>query len=116
MQQIVIDHARHKHAKMRGGGRKRQAFDETLLPATARVAPAQLTAVGRAIDEFSARSVEAERAAEYFRLHFFAGLTYEQIATSCGAGVATVRRGCDYARASLRRILAMGELDHEPSD
>lgn len=116
MQHIVIDHARHKHAKVRGGGRKREAFDENLLPAMTRAAPAQLTAVGLAIDEFAGKSAEAERAAEFFRLHFFAGLTYEQIATSCGASQATVRRGCDYARASMRRILTQREMDHEPPD
>lgn len=116
MQQIVIDHARRKHAKIRGGGRKRQVIDEDLLPAIAKVAPAQLAAAGRAIDDFAGRSPEAGRAAEYFRLHFFAGLTYEQIATSCGTSVATVRRGCDYARAALRRILATEGLDHESLD
>jgi RNA polymerase sigma factor (TIGR02999 family) len=116
MQHIVIDHARYKHAKVRGGGRKRESFDEDLLPAMTRAAPEQLAAVGLAIDEFAGRSAEAERAAEFFRLHFFAGLTYEQIATSCGTSQATVRRGCEYARASMRRILTQGELDHGPPD
>jgi RNA polymerase sigma factor (TIGR02999 family) len=113
MQHVVIDHARQRQTKTRGGGRRRLQYDEAAFPAIVRAAPEQLTAVAAAIDEFARQSPEAERAGEFFRLHFFAGLTYDQIATSCGTSSATVRRGCEYARASLRRALELGDYGHE---
>jgi RNA polymerase sigma factor (TIGR02999 family) len=104
MRQIVIEHARQRHALKRGGNQV-----EVELDAALDLADADL---GRALEVDTAlRSLE-QRDGDLARLvewHFFGGLTFDEIAGMTDRHERTVRRDWELARAFLRR-----ELDAAP--
>lgn len=76
MKHIVIDHAR-KRATMRRGGNSRQIDLGALIPVVARVDPfEQLIDLERQLEKLAARK---PRLAETFDLHYFGGLTFDEI-------------------------------------
>ncbi|WP_263366531.1 ECF-type sigma factor [Edaphobacter bradus] len=101
MRHILVDHARAHRADKRGGGAVQITFDENLEVA------------GRsgvdvlAVDEALTRLAEFDpRQARILELHFFAGLTFEEIALQLGVSERTVKRDWTMARAWLRQELA----------
>jgi RNA polymerase sigma factor (TIGR02999 family) len=100
MRQILVDHARARHAEKRGGIRIRVPLDDSLttnefsLDDIAELDEA-LSALGKA-DARSARIVE---------LRFFGGLTNEEIAELLDISDRTVIRDWEFARAWLYRFL-----------
>jgi RNA polymerase sigma factor (TIGR02999 family) len=96
MRQILVDHARKQFAAKRGSGDCPVEFDETHI-ATDR--PPELVALGDALEELVRLD---ERKARVTVLHYFGGLTHEEIATVCGIHANTVSRDLRLSEAWLR--------------
>jgi RNA polymerase sigma factor (TIGR02999 family) len=99
MRQILVDHARKRCAEKRGAGDRPIEFDETRL-ATDR--PWELVALDDALEELAKFD---ERKARVVELHYFGGLTQEEIAAVCDIHVNTVARDLRLGEAWLRRQL-----------
>jgi RNA polymerase sigma factor (TIGR02999 family) len=96
MRQILVDHARKRHAKKRGEGERPAEFDEKRIAIDQ---PADLVALDQALDELAAFD---ERRAHIIELYYFGGLTQEQIAAVCEVHVNTIARDLRIATAWLR--------------
>src|SRR5690606_36163502 len=103
MRRILIDHARKRGAKKRGGGQgiKRLSLDLAQVAATADLT--DVLAVDEAIRELAKNNA---RAAEVVRMRFFVGLDEAATAKTLELSERTVRREWAYARAWLYRRLA----------
>jgi RNA polymerase sigma factor (TIGR02999 family) len=99
MRQILVDHARRRTSAKRGGHVEHTDLDTLdLADASAEQAldlDAALTALARR-DEDLARLVE---------WHFFAGLSFVEIAAELGRHERTVRHDWELARAFLRQAM-----------
>ena len=96
MRRILVDHARHRQAGKRGEGVRPLPLDE--LRDAADHQDQELIALDdalRALEEMD------ERQSKVIELHFFAGLTYPEIAEVLGISSATVRRDWTAARLWL---------------
>lgn len=104
MQQYLVDHARHRTAKRRGGGRCKLSLTvvagelASLDAATSHELPSLLSA-------FSELEQESPRAAEVARLRYILGLSVRQAAQITEMSERTVKKDWAYARAWLRREL-----------
>ena len=97
MTQVLVDHARHRGAVKRGGGRGRVSLDEIGDVEAAIEAPhLNWAALDRALKVLEAQD---PRRHSVVTLRFFGGLTYEQIARQLGCDERTVGR--DWAAAQL---------------
>lgn len=101
MRHILVDHARAKRAGKRGGVQHQITLDEALLPSTDRTAG--ILAIHQALERLSAFDPRQGRVVE---LHFFGGLTFEEIALVLELSERTVKREWSMARAWLRTELA----------
>jgi RNA polymerase sigma factor (TIGR02999 family) len=101
MRQVLVDHARRRHAGKRGGASARKvAFDVDLL-----IAPDRLEDV-LAIDEALERlAVIDPRQSRLIELRFFVGLNVEEVAEVMGISPATIKREWRSAKAWLHREL-----------
>jgi RNA polymerase sigma-70 factor, ECF subfamily len=98
MRHILVDHARSHGAGKRGAGAFMVTFDENLISAK------DQTADVLAVDGALIRLAEFDaRQAEILEMHFFAGMTFEEIATVLGVSLRTVERDWTMARAWLRQ-------------
>jgi RNA polymerase sigma factor (TIGR02999 family) len=100
MRQVLVDYARERGARKRGGDRRRTTLDDGTvsidwIAEEMLGIDRALTALGR-VDEGLARLVE---------WRFFGGMTEEEIATAMGVTARTVRRDWQKARAFLYREL-----------
>ena len=97
MTQVLVDHARHRGAVKRGGGRARVSLDEVGDVEAAMDAPHfNWAALDRALQVLAGQD---PRRHAVVTLRFFGGLTYEQIARQLGCDERTVGR--DWAAAQL---------------
>jgi RNA polymerase sigma factor (TIGR02999 family) len=100
MRRILVDDARRKRSRKRGGHRTRERTDEGQI-----VAPE----VGEdilALNEALGRLARADHeAAELVKLRFFAGFTSQQAAEVLGLSARTADRVWGYARAFLLKEL-----------
>jgi RNA polymerase sigma factor (TIGR02999 family) len=104
MRQILVDHARRRSARKRGG-------EATLVslngapPGADRIAPPQvdILALNEALDELAAFDPQQCRLVE---MKFFAGLTIEEAAQALGISTATVEREWVMAKAWLYQHLS----------
>ncbi len=100
MRRILVDHARERRALKRGGGAVLATLEEIAGSSPGR-APDILE-----IDEALNRLAEVdERKAHVIELHFFGGLTREEIAQAANLSVATVKRDLRIGEAWLLRHL-----------
>ena len=100
MRNILVDHARAHRAGKRGAGAVQVTFSESLAGAQDFVV--DVLAIHQALttlDTFDPRQ------AEIVELHFFGGLTFEEIAAQLGISVRTAKRDWTMARAWLRTQL-----------
>ena len=104
MRRILVDHARKRGAKKRGGGRYRIALDR--LPELQEERDAMMTALDDALTELAALD---ERQSRIVELRFFGGLTIEQAAEVLGISHATVERDWKVAKAWLHRELTRSQ-------
>jgi len=96
MRRILVEHARKKRSKKRGGDRHRVDF--TSADVMAEESPDDLIAMDEALTKFSETDPVK---AELVKLRFFAGLSFEQAAKLLDISPATARRHWNYARAWL---------------
>lgn len=102
MRQILVDHARRRCAGKRGDGRVNELLDEQLVAVDRPWDLVELDHALRALAEHD------ERKARVVELHYFGGLTQEEIAAVCELHVNTVARDLRFAEAWLRKELQEG--------
>ena len=100
MRQILVDHARRKNAGRRGGGARPLALDEAAIYAPER--SGDMVALDDGINELARFDPRQARIVE---LHFFGGLTYEEIAAFLNIGRSTVIRDLRMAQAWLKHYM-----------
>lgn len=109
MRRTLIDHARAKAAKSRGGpGARRAALDLSELPDPE---SEEQNAGFLILDEAIARleGVDPE-AATVVRLRYFAGLSVEQTAAAMDVSAPTVKRAWAFARGWLKEAIESGRV------
>lgn len=103
MRHILVDHARRRHAQMRGGADLRQiTLTEKVLPETSDD-PLDLLALDRALRLLGERDPRLERVVE---CRFFSGLTADETADVLQVSSRTVERDWLKARAYLRHLMS----------
>jgi len=104
MRHILVDSARRRVAKKRGGEDVRITLDELRLGGEpdAEARAVEVLAIDRALTSLAALN---ERLSQLVELRFFAGLTEEETAEAMGTSERTVRRDWRKARAFLFQAL-----------
>jgi RNA polymerase sigma factor (TIGR02999 family) len=101
MRRILVENARRKRTGKWGGGYERVNLDELTRSITG---PSDdIIAVSEALDKLAAREPAV---AELVKLHYFCGLTLDQVSQLRGIGRRTVVKYLAYARAWLHREVA----------
>ena len=101
MRQILVDHARSRAAKKRGGNQNQITLSEPLLGNSPPIF--DVLFIHEAIEQLTALDA---RQAHIVELHFFGGLSFEEIASVLGISARTVKRDWSMARAWLKTRLA----------
>jgi RNA polymerase sigma factor (TIGR02999 family) len=96
MRRILVDHARGRAARKRGGGA--EAVSLSLVEAPSGRPEVELIALEQALEQLTARD---PRKAQVVELKFFGGLSAREIAEVMGISDATVEREWAFARAWL---------------
>ncbi|MCI0604892.1 sigma-70 family RNA polymerase sigma factor [bacterium] len=96
MRQILVNHAEAHNAAKRGGTAYRVTFNDAITPGKHK--DLDVTAVDLALKKLAAMDVRKSRIIE---LHFFAGLTSEEIAEVLEVSLSTVKRESKLAKAWL---------------
>ena len=106
MRQVLIDHARAAAAMKRGGQERRVDWD-TAIQVESAGGPQQLRMleVDRALGTLSSENPPLARVVE---MHYFGGMTAEEIAVAAERSAHVIRHELRLARAWLRRELAQG--------
>jgi RNA polymerase sigma factor (TIGR02999 family) len=105
MRRILVDAARSKRSRKRGGGHARFSLDESCIVAS-EPAP-DILSLDEALDRLAACDPQA---AQLVKLRFFAGLTAQQAAEALGVSARTADRIWGYARAFLFKELKPGRV------
>jgi RNA polymerase sigma factor (TIGR02999 family) len=103
MRRILVENARRKRSRKRGGNRLRQDLEEGLS-----VVPEpreDLLALDEALNKLA---VKDPRKAQLVQLRYFAGLTIEEAARALSISSTTAERYWTYARAWLQREIGGG--------
>lgn len=103
MREILVDHARRKHAVKRGSGATMLQLDD--LAAGADSAIVDVIAIDEALGELASLD---ERLCRVVELRFFAGLSIAEAADALGVSSATVERDWTVAKAWLLQHLSPG--------
>ena len=103
MRRILVDSARAKRSRKRGGDGVRVTFDEGALPG--HETPTDLIALDEALGTLA--RMDARRS-QVIELRFFGGLTAEETATVVNVSLDTVMRDSRLAKAWLARELSRG--------
>jgi RNA polymerase sigma factor (TIGR02999 family) len=101
MRRILVDRARRRQAARHGGGQERVDLDAVEIP-TANDDVIQ--GVHQTLDELA--KLDPQKA-EIVKLHFFVGLSFEEIATLLGVNERTVRRHWTFAKAWMCKELGV---------
>jgi RNA polymerase sigma-70 factor (ECF subfamily) len=103
MRQVLIDHARAAAATKRGGEAQRVDWDTAVIvdPAGSR-SPLLMLEVDRALEALSG---ENPALAQVVEMHYFGGMTAEEIALVANRSPHAIRHDLRLARAWLRRRL-----------
>jgi RNA polymerase sigma factor (TIGR02999 family) len=104
IRRILVDNARHKRSRKRGGDLVRRAFEglEVALPEI----PEDLVALDEALTKLAATD---KKAADLVHLRFFAGLPVPEAAQMLGISPRTADRLWAYARAWLHQEVQGGD-------
>jgi RNA polymerase sigma factor (TIGR02999 family) len=103
MRRILVENARRKHSRKRGGGLARHDVDD-VQPAAPQP-DEELLALDEALTRLAEKSPQK---AELVKLRHFAGLTIPQAAQALGISASTANRHWAYARAWLHQEMAHG--------
>ena len=110
MRRILVDQARRKLSRRRGGNLQRRPIEAVEIAAPE--PSVDLLALHEALERF--QEVDAT-AAQIVKLRYFAGLTIPQVAEALGISTSTADRSWAYARAWLQAALnrddAMGNSE-----
>jgi len=98
MREILVEKARAKAAKKRGGTRARVSFDENI--AAEKEQPIDLLLLHQALEKLEKQDPKLARIVE---LRFFGGLTVDETAGVIGASPVTVKRSWSMAKAWLKK-------------
>lgn len=106
MRRVLVDHARGRLRKKRGAGARPVGLNtlQDILPADGR--PEVVIQLDEAMERLLALE---ERKGRVVELHYFGGLTYDEIARTLDISAATVHRDIRMARAWLYRELGNEE-------
>jgi RNA polymerase sigma factor (TIGR02999 family) len=96
MRRVLVDHAKSRSRIKRNGGVR-----DLLAPETGETSPPADFDVVALDDALEGLQQMEPRLAQVIELHYFGGLTYEQIAAAVGTSAATVHRDIRLARAWL---------------
>ncbi len=99
MRRILIDRARARNAKKRGGGAVRVEVEPDQLAKESVSADQRLESLNSAMEKFEA--IEPEKM-ELVKLRYFVGLTISEAAEILGVSTATADRHWAYAKAWLQ--------------
>jgi RNA polymerase sigma factor (TIGR02999 family) len=102
MRQILVDHARTRGRRKRGGGAAAVSFDE------ARMGPRPATDLVRLDEALRALAETDERKGRVVEMRFFGGLSAEETASVLNVSPQTVLRDFRLAKAWLHRELTRG--------
>jgi RNA polymerase sigma factor (TIGR02999 family) len=102
MRRILVDAARARGSRKRGGAVPKVSLDETVV-----LSPAPDRAIVALDEALTAFSLVAPRQAKVVELRYFGGLTEEEIVLAMKISPRTVRRDWNFAKAWLLR-----ELNH----
>jgi RNA polymerase sigma-70 factor, ECF subfamily len=104
MRQVLVDHARGVRAAKRGGGEARVPLDTNIeIRDESGGEQVNLLDLHRALETLER---EDGPLAQVVEMHYFGGMTAEEVAASSGRSVHVVRHDLRLARAWLRRELA----------
>lgn len=115
MRRLLIDHARRRTRRKRGGGLTMSQIELDSIPAHASSA-IDATSLLMLDEAIEALAVQDSRAAAIVRLRFFAGLQFEEIAAVLRLSARTAQRDWMWARAWLFARLAESSAGHEGGD
>jgi RNA polymerase sigma factor (TIGR02999 family) len=107
MRQVLVDHARSAGAAKRGGADAHVPWDAHVEVVDGR--STQQLKLLDLHDALDALDVENHSLAEVVEMHYFGGMTADEVARALGRSVHVVRHELRLARAWLRR-----ELDRQP--
>lgn len=102
MRQVLIEYARQKNSKKRGGGWQKIVLDEAISFPSQGGKEFDLLEINDAINALAELD---ERQARIVELRFFGGLTDEETGHALGVSAKTVQREWTLAKAWLRRRL-----------
>ena len=102
MRRILIDKARRKASQKRGGPQAPEELHESRIELQA--PSAEILAVNEALDALAA---EDPVAAQVVKLRYFVGMTIPEIAEALGMATRTADRHWSFARAWLKRAIAL---------
>ena len=101
MRRILVNHGEAHRAAKRGGGRPHLPLDDALdVIGTPSAEISDLDDALRRLEAFDARKAQA------LELHYFGGLTYDEIAAVLGLSASTVDTELRFAKAWLRTQLS----------
>jgi RNA polymerase sigma factor (TIGR02999 family) len=103
MRRILVENARRKRSRKRGGELVRHDLNAEVLVAPE--PPEDLLALDEALDKLAAKD---KVKADLVKLRYFAGLTIEQAAKVLGISTTTADRYWAYARAWLHQEITQG--------
>ena len=101
MRQILVDHARTRHAAKRGGEQQKISLDDA-PQVFAQTDAAELVALDDALTKLSAFD---ERRSRILEMRSFGGMSVEETAAALGVSDTTVKREMRLAQAWIRREL-----------
>lgn len=104
MRQVLVDHARRRGRRKRGGDQQR--FPESVLELATQCDLDDVLAIDEALARLRDHDAQAARVVD---LRFFAGLDTAEVAAILGSSERTVAREWAYARAWLFRALQSGQ-------
>ena len=104
MRQILVDHARRRHADKRGGGAQHVTLGDP--EAQLAVPPEELLALDAALNRLQEQDPRLRAVVEY---RFFGGLTEKEIAEVLEVTLRTVQRDWIKARAWLHQEIYPSE-------
>ena len=108
MRRILVDMARGRKYRKRGGGALQVTLDEALLPGAAR--DPDVMALSEALD---ALAKVDERKCRVVEMRYFAGMTEAEIAVILNVSTETIRRDWRLAKAWLLRRLTETDRGHD---
>jgi RNA polymerase sigma factor (TIGR02999 family) len=101
MRRILVDHARARCAAKRGGRAAPVSLDDVLV-----IAPEASDDVLELDEALGRLAATDERKAQMLELHYFGGLTFDEMSEVLGMSISTVSRELRFAKAWMKAHLA----------